>query len=250
MSEISLLFGANAHQYASFRPHYPEPLFAWLAQRSPANNCALDIGCGNGQASHPLRAYFTLVLACDRSFAQVSASPAQPGVQLLVADARQLPIASASLDLIVAAQALHWFADAAFFAQAQLLLKPKGLLCAWCYGLLSINPSLDRLIQQLYYQTLGDYWPAARSSVDCGYQDIAAPFPRLAVESFAMQQSWTFTHLLGYLRTWSALELYNRQNSTDPLLALLPAMQRAWGSPQQSHIAKWPLHFLAGYPNN
>jgi SAM-dependent methyltransferase len=248
MSEISRLFGANAQQYADFRPDYPELLFAWLAQHSPANDCALDIGCGNGQASRPLRTYFKQVLACDRSLAQIAACSPLPGLQLFVADAQQLPIAPASLDLIVVAQALHWFADAAFFAQIQALLKPKGLFCAWCYGLLSINPAIDQLIQQLYYQQLGDYWPAARRSVDCGYSDIAAPFPRMPVEAFTMQQRWSFAHLVGYLRTWSALQLYTQQNASDPLIQLLPAMQRAWGDPQRSHNVKWPLHFLAGYP--
>lgn len=248
MSEISALFGANASHYAHFRPHYPELLFAWLAQHSPAHDCALDIGCGNGQASRPLRAHFSQVLGCDRSLAQLVASPPLPGLHLFVGDARQLPIAAASVDLIIVAQALHWFADGAFFAQIQPLLKPKGLFCAWCYGLLRINPPLDRLIRQLYYQTLEGYWPTARRSVDCGYRDIAAPFTRIPVATFAMQQSWNFTQLLGYLRTWSALQFYIQKNATDPLVALLPAMQRAWGEPQRSHIAKWPLHFLAGYP--
>jgi SAM-dependent methyltransferase len=181
MGEISVLFGASASQYANFRPHYPERLFAWLAQHSPANGCALDIGCGNGQASRPLRAHFTQVLACDRSPARLKASP-----------------------------------------------------------------PLDHLIQQLYDQTLRGYWPMARTCVNCGYRDIAAPFPRIPVEALALQQSWDFAHLVGYLSPWPALQLYIQKNDTDPLVELVPAMQRAWGDPQQSHNAKWPLHFLAG----
>lgn len=248
MSAISELFGASASDYANYRPHYPAPLFAWLAQHSPAKLLALDIGCGNGQASRPLCEHFAQVLACDGSFAQLAATEPRTNLQLLVADAQQLPIAPACLDLITVAQALHWFADAAFFAQVRRLLKPGGLFCAWCYGLLSVNPAVDRIIGQLYRHSLKGYWPTGRSSVDCGYSDIAAPFPRLQLPAFTMQQQWNLSQLLGYLDTWSAVQLYKQQRG-NPLEALLPALSRAWGDPQQSHNVSWPLHFLAGYPS-
>ncbi|MDP3847286.1 MAG: class I SAM-dependent methyltransferase [Pseudomonas sp.] len=248
MRAISELFGASASNYANYRPHYPAPLFAWLAQHSPANLLALDIGCGNGQASRPLCEHFAQVLACDGSFAQLAAAEPRANLQLLVADARQLPIAPDSLDLIIVAQALHWFADAAFFAQVSRLLKPDGLFCAWCYGLLRVNPAVDVIIEQLYHHSLKAYWPSGRSSVDCGYSDIAAPFPRLQLPAFAMQQQWTLSQLLGYLNTWSAVQLCTQQRG-NPLEALLPTLSRAWGDPQQSHNVSWPLHFLAGYPS-
>ena len=248
MSAISELFGASASDYANYRPHYPAQLFSWLAQHSPAKLLALDIGCGNGQASRPLCEHFAQVLACDGSFAQLAATEPRANLQLLVADAQQLPIAPACLDLITVAQALHWFADAAFFAQISHLLKPGGLFCAWCYGLLSVNPAVDSIIGQLYRHNLRGYWPTGRSSVDCGYSDIATPFPRLQLPAFAMQQHWNLSQLLGYLDTWSAVQLYKQQRG-NPLEALLPALSRAWGDPQQSHNVSWPLHFLAGYPS-
>lgn len=250
MSEISALFGSNAATYANFRPHYPAQLFTWLAQHSPATLRALDIGCGNGQASRPLCEHFTQVLACDGSFAQVAATQPRANLQLLVADARQLPLVPACLDLITVAQALHWFADAAFFAQVSRLLKPGGLFCAWCYGLLRINPAVDALIDPLYHKRLHGYWPAGRSSVDCGYSDLSAPFARLQVPALVMQQHWDFNQLLGYLRTWSAVQRYQQQQAIDPLTDLTAALLDAWGEPQQSHNVSWPLHFLAGYPHN
>lgn len=250
MSEISALFGSNASTYANFRPHYPAQLFTWLAQHSPARLRALDIGCGNGQASRPLCAHFAQVLACDASFAQLAASKPQSNLHLLVADARQLPLAPACLDLITVAQALHWFADAAFFAQIGRLLKPGGLFCAWCYGLLRINPAVDEVIDQLYHERLSGYWPAGRSSVDCGYSDLNAPFARLQVPSLVMQQHWNFNQLFGYLRTWSAVQRYQQQQGIDPLTTFTAALLEAWGEPQKSHNVSWPLHFLAGYPHN
>lgn len=249
MSEIARLFGARADAYASFRPHYPVALFDWLAASSPGHQRALDIACGNGQASRPLLRHFDLVLACDGSPEQLLAAPDLQGIHCFAANAEAQPLTDASLDLIVVAQALHWFATPAFFAEVRRLLKPNGLFCAWCYSLLRITPELDVLLDDFYSTTLGPYWPAGRASVDAGYRDIQAPFPRLQPPPFAIELQWDLPQLLGYLSTWSAVQRLQQASGRDPLLDLLPQLEKAWGAPQQQRFVRWPLHFLAGRPN-
>lgn len=249
MSDITRLFGARAGAYASFRPQYPEALFAWLADTSPARQRALDIGCGNGQASRPLLQHFNQVLACDGSPEQLLAARDLQGIDCFAANAEALPLADGTLDLIIVAQALHWFATPAFFAEVRRLLKPNGLFCAWCYSLLRIDSELDSLLDDFYSNTLGPYWPAGRASVDAGYQDIQAPFPRLQPPSFAIQLNWDLPQLLGYLSTWSAVQRLQQASGHDPLLALEPRLHDAWGDAQQKRFVSWPLHFLAGFPN-
>ncbi len=246
---VSQLFGARADAYASFRPHYPKSLFAWLAAQCPEHLRALDIACGNGQASHPLREHFEQVLACDASLEQLQAGADQAGLQLFVAEAQAQPLPSHSLDLIVVAQALHWFATPAFFAEVRRLLKPGGVFCAWCYSLMRIDAELDALIDDFYWNTLGGYWPAGRASVDAGYRDIDNPFKALTPPASAIEVSWTLEQLLGYLRTWSAVQRYEQQNGGDPLLQLQPKLRQAWGDAKQPRFVRWPLHFLAGTPN-
>jgi SAM-dependent methyltransferase len=248
MTEISQLFGARADAYASFRPRYPNELFAWLAANSPNTDSALDVACGSGQASQPLLAHFQQVLACDASVEQLSASRELAGVQRFAADAKQLPLANQSLDLIIVAQALHWFASADFFAEVQRLLRPGGLFCAWCYGLMRIDDAVDSVINRFYWQTLGGYWPSGRASIDAGYSDIHLPFAAIPVPAFAMQAQWSFEHLLGYLRTWSASQLWERKNGHDPVTDLAPVLQQAWGDIKQPRFIHWPLHFVAGSP--
>jgi SAM-dependent methyltransferase len=249
MSEITRLFGARADAYANFRPQYPEALFSWLASNSPSSERALDIGCGNGQASRPLLQHFSQVLACDGSPEQLHAAKDLQGIDCFAADAEALPLADGSLDLIIVAQALHWFATPAFFAEVRRLLKPNGLFCAWCYSLLRIDSELDALLDDFYSNTLGPYWPAGRASVDAGYRDIQAPFPRLQPPPFAIQLHWDLPQLLGYLGTWSAVQRLQQASGRDPLLALEPALLEAWGDPHQERFVSWPLHFLAGLPN-
>ncbi len=248
-NHVSRLFGARADAYASFRPHYPASLFAWLAAQCPERLRALDIACGNGQASRPLREHFKQVLACDASLEQLQAGADRPGLQLFVAEAQAQPLPSQSLDLIVVAQALHWFATPEFFSEVRRLLKPGGVFCAWCYSLMRIDEELDALIDDFYWNTLGGYWPAGRASVDAGYRDINNPFAPLIPPASAIEISWTLEQLLGYLRTWSAVQRYEQQNGADPLLQLQPKLRQVWRDAKQPRFVRWPLHFLAGTPN-
>ena len=246
---VSQLFGARADAYASFRPHYPASLFAWLAAQCPERLRALDIACGNGQASYPLREHFKQVLACDASLAQLQAGAAHSGLQLFVAEAQAQPLSSHGLDLIVVAQALHWFATPAFFAEVRRLLKPGGVFCAWCYSLMRIDEELDALIDDFYWSTLAGYWPVGRASVDAGYRNIDNPFAPLDPPASAIEISWTLEQLLGYLSTWSAVQRYEQENGTDPLSKLLPRLCQIWGDAKQPRFVRWPLHFLAGTAN-
>lgn len=248
MSEIARLFGNRAGAYASFRPQYPQALFDWLAANSPGQDRALDIACGNGQASRPLLKHFRQVLACDASPEQLRAAPDLRGIDCFASDATAQPLADASLDLIVVAQALHWFATPAFFAETSRLLRPGGLFCAWCYSLLSIDEALDAVIDDFYRNTLGGYWPSGRASVDAGYQDIQPPFARVEVPAFAIEQEWGLEQLLGYLGTWSAVQKLEQASGRDPLPELLPRLRQAWGDGQRKRFVRWPLHFLAGFP--
>lgn len=246
MNTVVQLFGARAQAYASYRPHYPEALFNWLAANSPQTGRALDIACGNAQAGMALGRHFRQVLASDASLQQLQAAKQQPALHLYVAQAAQQPLATASLDLIVVAQALHWFATADFFAEATRLLKPQGLFCAWCYSLMSITPELDELIGEFYWHTLHGYWPEGRTSVDNGYRDIHLPWPQVTAPSLAMHATWSLPHLLGYLRTWTAVQRLEAEQGHDPLKQLTPLLSKAWGNPQDLHAVHWPLHFVAG----
>ena len=157
---------------------------------------------------------------------------------------------SASLDLITVAQALHWFADPAFFAEVRRCLRPDGLFCAWCYGLMQINPAVDALIEELHGELLKGYWPAGRASVDAGYRDIQTDFAQIRVPAFAIQLHWSFAQVLGYLRTWSAVRLWQREHGRDPLQIFSSRLSAAWGDTQQQHLVCWPLHFVAGCPGH
>lgn len=248
-SESVQLFSSRSDDYARFRPTYPEALFSWLASQCAATDTALDLAAGNGQASFPLTRYFRRVLACDASAEQLNAADDWPDVQRVVADAQHLPVQRGRLDLLVVAQALHWFATPQFFAQARLALKPQGLFCAWCYSLLEITPAVDALIQTLHSETLAGYWPVGRASVDAGYRDVEAPFTRIECPMFFLEAHWDLSQLVGYLRTWSAVKQWQKRHGHDPVALIEAALSAAWGPADQRRHVRWPLHLLTGFPN-
>jgi SAM-dependent methyltransferase len=243
------LFSAQAADYARFRPRYPAELFAWLAAESPARGCAVDVATGNGQAALALAPHFTRVIALDASASQLAEAPPCANVTYRVAAAEATGVAAGSTDLLTAAQAFHWFRPGPFFAEAERVLRPGGVLAVWCYGLARIDPAVDAVVRHLYADVLGAYWEPERRLVEEGYRDSAFPFTPLAPPPFEMQLEWTLPDLLGYLRTWSALRGFVRQQGRDPLAPLEPALASAWGggtaSPHETRIARWTLSVRA-----
>jgi SAM-dependent methyltransferase len=241
------LFSAQAADYARFRPSYPPELFAWLASVAPGRVCAVDVATGNGQAALALARHFAQVIALDASASQLAQAPPCANLTYRVAAAEATGVAPASADLVTAAQALHWFRLAPFFAEAERVLRPGGVLAVWCYGLARIDPAVDAIVRHLYADILGAYWEPERRLVEDGYRGVAFPFSGLAPPPFEMQLEWTLPDLLGYLRTWSALRAFVRQQGTDPLAPLEPALAGAWGGAASGagKTARWTLSVRA-----
>lgn len=248
MNDSVRLFSIRSNDYAQFRPSYPDSLFSWLAEQCPRTRCALDVAAGSGQATLGLLERFDQVLACDASLDQLRGSPDWRHAQRFAAQAEQLPLRNGRLDLMIVAQALHWFPTPAFFAEATRVLAPDGLFCAWCYSLLRIEPELDAVIGQLHGETLRGHWPQGRASVDAGYSDIEVPFKTYEPPAFAIEARWNLAQLLGYLRTWSAVKHWQRTHGRDPVAALETELAQLWGDPERARGIRWPLHFIAGYP--
>ena len=104
MPEFKDHFSALAHDYASFRPHYPAALFADLAAVAPGHALAWDCATGNGQAAAGLAAHFRAVVATDASAAQIGAATGPANVRFAVAPAEASGLAPGSVDLVLVAQ--------------------------------------------------------------------------------------------------------------------------------------------------
>jgi SAM-dependent methyltransferase len=245
---ISEVFGSVAGHYAESRPHYPAALAAWLATNAPGHDLAWDCACGSGQASLGLAGHFARVVATDASPGQLAQAPAHPRIEWRVAPAEASGLESGSVDLVTVAQALHWFDIPRFFAEADRVLKPAGLLAVFCYGILTVEgDAVDALVQAFYHDDVGPYWPPERMLVERGYGDVGFPYPLIAVPDIAMHADWTLPQLAVFFRSWSASARFQKERGFDPVEALWPKLATVWGDPAMPRKISWPLTVLAGH---
>lgn len=238
-------FSAHAGAYAQHRPDYPPSLFAWLAAQAPGHALAWDCGTGNGQAALGLADHFDQIHATDLSSTQLSHAPAHARVHYQQAAAEHSGLRAASADLVTVAQALHWFAHEAFFAEVRRVLRPGGVFAAWTYRLLDAEPTVNALVAEFHASTVGPWWPPERRWVDSGYADLPFPFDPIVAPPFSIEREWTLGQLLDYLRTWSATQRYIAERGTDPTLELGERLGEVWGQ-APSKLIRWPLALRCG----
>jgi SAM-dependent methyltransferase len=236
-----------AQRYLEHRPTYPAELFEWLARQSKHHGLAWDCGTGSGQAAASLAAHFWSVVATDASAAQIFAAKPHDRISYRVASAEHSGLESASVDLLIVAQALHWFDLERFYAEVRRVLKPDGLVAVWCYGVVEIEgDEANQLLQHFYHQVVGPYWPAQRHHVETGYRELPFPFTAIAPPLFAMRVAWTLEQLMGYLRSWSATERYKAACGVDPVTELQNQLSVVCSDAAQKHVVSWPLSLRVG----
>lgn len=234
------LFSADAVSYANFRPTYPDAIFRFLASIAHEHRAAWDAGCGNGQAALKLAQHFDHVFATDVSAQQLKEAPRHERISYHVARAEQSLLESSSIDLITVAQAYHWFDEAAFTEEVMRVTKKNGVLALWCYGLVTISETIDKIIRELCYDVLGDYWEPERALVETNYRTVTLPFSPLPAPSFLMTAQWSLDHLIGYLTTWSALKKYVQVTGKNPITLLHDRLARAYAG-HEFLVASWNI---------
>jgi SAM-dependent methyltransferase len=238
-------FSRQATDYAKFRPRYPKKLFNYLGSVAPARQLAWDCGTGSGQAAVGLVSIFDRVIATDASDKQIARAQRHQRVEYRIAPAEHSGINSGSIDLIMVAQALHWFDLDDFYAEARRVLRPNGVLAASAYNLLHIEPAIDHVINRYYCEVVGPFWPPGRELVE---QFAGLPFPLQEVDppKFEMTAHWDLERLIGYLRTWSSTQRFIAAKRSDPLNEINSDLRAAWGTPEQTRKVTWPLTLRVG----
>jgi SAM-dependent methyltransferase len=239
-------FSKQAGDYAKFRPRYPREMFEYLGSVAPSRQLAWDCGTGNGQAAVGLATVFDRVIATDASEKQISNVQPHERVEYRVAPAENSGIKSGTVDLIMVAQALHWFDLPRFYEEVPRVLKSKGVFAASAYKFFHITPEIDRLVNHRYYdKVVGPFWPPERALVE-KFEELPFPFSEIQTPPFEMIAQWNLEHLLGYLRSWSATQRFMAAKGADPLEQITDELRTVWGDPQRTRKVKWPLALRIG----
>lgn len=239
-------FSGHANAYAKYRPDYPAELFEYLATLTPRRDVALDVATGNGQAAVGLSEYFALVVASDGSVSQLQNAEQRPNVAYIGNLAEQPALRAGCIDLVVAAQAAHWFDHARFYPEMKRVLRSDGVLALWTYGVAHVEPQIDAVVHHFYDGIVGAYWPPERRWVERAYRDLPFPMQEERAPEFQLELHWDLDGLIGYLGTWSAVQRYMGATGQDPLPALRAELAPCWGSPVEQRTITWPLHLKVG----
>jgi ubiquinone/menaquinone biosynthesis C-methylase UbiE len=236
-------FSTQAQTYADSRPGYPPELYEFIASQTKEHTLCWDVATGNGQAAVALAQYFDQVVATDASMAQLQLATGRKNIDYRCEPAEKSSLETDSVDLVTAAQALHWFDFERFYTQVRRVLKPGGLVAAWTYGLLTVNDDIDAIIHGYYGGELSGYWPQERRYVDEAYQTIPFPFSKVETPNLNIVREWTLEQLCSYLESWSAVEKYKSENGTSGVDLIKQQLEPYW---TDNRRVTWPISLLLG----
>lgn len=128
--DLARSFGPVAETYDRARPSYPAEAADWLVGQADGDpKRILEVGAGTGKFTELLVAAGHHVVATDPLPEMIGLLKVRvPGAETFVATAEHLPVPSRSVDVVVVAQAFHWFATPTALAELARVLRPGGVL--------------------------------------------------------------------------------------------------------------------------
>ncbi|MCW3123664.1 MAG: Trans-aconitate methyltransferase [Flavipsychrobacter sp.] len=239
-------FSQQAAIYAQYRPHYPVALYEHLASLTSAHETVWDCGTGNGQAAVGLTAFYNRVIATDPSEEQINNSTHHERIVYKIERAEQTSISDHSIDLLTTANALHWFNFDEFYNEARRVLKPGGIIAAWCYEVPFVTPGIDKIVRHYHDHTLNDYWQYENRLVEKAYTTIPFPFELIDSPSFTSEKMMDLDTFIAYLNTWSATQRYINDKGMNPTEQLRDELRTVWPVSNKALKVTWKLILKTG----
>jgi ubiquinone/menaquinone biosynthesis C-methylase UbiE len=127
LAAMAASFDQAADVYEKSRPEYPSTAVDWLVP--PGAKTVLDLGAGTGKLTRALVARGLDVIAVDPSPKMLDQlRDAVPEAIVREGTAEDIPLADASLDAVLVAQAWHWVDQDLALPSVARVLKPGGTL--------------------------------------------------------------------------------------------------------------------------
>lgn len=124
-ADLARSFGAVAQTYDRGRPGYPPAAAAWLMGGEA--QVVLELGAGTGKLTRELVDQGHAVFATEPDEAMLAVLRERvPEVSAKVATAEEIPANDRSVDVVVVAQAFHWFDHEVALPEMARVIKPGG----------------------------------------------------------------------------------------------------------------------------
>lgn len=186
-------YGAEADGYDEYRPGYAEDAVRWLVGRSRAT--VLELGAGTGKLTRALDQLGHDVIASDRSPGMIAAlRRSVKDVAVVVGTAEDIPLRDSSVDVVVAAQAYHWFDRRRAEPEMARVLRAGGLL-----ALTWNNPDLTIPWVRRVFKVMGVYGSDGDPMANSEF------FTRSELKTFRHWQQHTRESLVGFVASSSRL---------------------------------------------
>ena len=201
-------FSDRVGAYVAHRPDYPEALLDCLLETTGLRDRApvADVGAGSGIFTRRLLARGLRVFAVEPNADMRAAAEAalgdSSGFTSVAARAEATGLADASVELVSAAQAFHWFANEAARVEFGRILAPGGRL-ALIWNRRDLDDPFQRRYDELLREFAVDY--AANSHMRLAATDLEGYFAAGSMREFrfAHSQRLDLASIVGRLRSAS-----------------------------------------------
>jgi SAM-dependent methyltransferase len=197
-------FSDRVENYVRYRPGYPPEVADLLLKEAHLSSLSVvaDIGSGTGISAEMLLKAGIPVTGIEPNAPMREAAERllteYPGFTSVDATAQATTLSDGSVDLILAAQAFHWFAGAETRAEFSRILKPGGLIALlWNVRQVDTTPFL-RDYEALLLEYGTDYNTVRHETIDSRVLDgfFSGGY---ALHSFVNQQVFDYESLRGRL---------------------------------------------------
>jgi len=131
-------FSNRVEDYIKYRPHYPDAVYTYLYENNflTPQSVIADVGCGTGISSELLLKHGHKVLGIEPNKNMLDAAAIYlnkyDGFIPKTGNAENTGLPDASIDLVICAQAFHWFDREKAKIEFKRILKPGGkVLLIW-----------------------------------------------------------------------------------------------------------------------
>lgn len=158
MKNSKIRFSATVGNYDQYRPSYPSKLIDWIITtiKLKPPDTVVDIGCGTGISTR---------LFAEKGFKVIGVDPNQDMLEdaknrgstaiYQKGNAENTNLPADFANLIISAQAFHWFAIDKTMQEFKRILKPEGFCCA--FWNVRVQNLLTKSYEAIIKKYSGDY---------------------------------------------------------------------------------------------
>jgi SAM-dependent methyltransferase len=190
-------FTSRAADYVRYRPTYPAAAidFILCGCISPFELTAADIGAGTGISARLLAERGVRVLAIEPNAAMREAAAAHERVLWLEGTAEETGLRAGCVDLVVSAQAFHWFRQREAVAEFHRIVRNGGRM-ALMWNSRDRRDSLTRGFIEAIHSVNGEH-PAEQREIEPGVIEAEGRFKPPRLETFGHWQDLDCPGLIG-----------------------------------------------------